>query len=98
VGQSQNLTLSPSVTCEKTGLQTDVFGVFPKTIEKTTQKNGYWKSFAVLLTLYGKHLDDHWGFASLETGLRGEASGAKIDVGQISGPGGESVDNRGPRL
>ena len=43
----------------------------------------------VLLTFYGKYLDDHWGFASLETGLGGEVSGAKIDVGQFSRlPGG----------
>jgi hypothetical protein len=67
VGQSQNLTLGPSVTCGRTirlhdRTQTNVFGVFPKTTEKTTQKNGYWKSILLsLLTLYGKHLDDHWG-------------------------------------
>lgn len=43
VGQSQNLTLGPSVTCGKTirwhdTMQTNVFGVFPKTVGEERPK------------------------------------------------------------
>jgi hypothetical protein len=49
-------------------------------------------------TPYGKHLDDRWGFASLETGLGGEVSGAKIGVGQFLVAPGEIGGRSGPRL
>jgi hypothetical protein len=73
-----------------TGCRQTFFGVFPNTVEKTAQKDGYWKLYSCpALRLMGKHLDDRWGFASLETGLGGEVSGAKIDVGQFSSSGGD---------
>jgi hypothetical protein len=80
------------VACRKeqftgmTGMQINVFGVFSKTIEKGDPKEWLLEFILLfqLLRFCGRRLDDLWGegVASLETGLRGEASGAKIDVGQ----------------
>jgi hypothetical protein len=81
-----------SVACRKeqftgmTGMQINVFGVFSKTIEKGDPKE-WLLEFILLFQLYafvGGVWTIFWGegVASLETGLRSEASGAKIDVGQ----------------
>jgi hypothetical protein len=66
VGQSQNLTLGPSVTCGKTirwhdTMQTNVFGVFPKTVKNDPKEWLPEITTPVLLTFYGKRLDDHLG-------------------------------------
>ena len=66
-------------------------GYFPRQLEKNDPKEWLPEiTTPVLLTFYGERLDDHLGgFASLETGLGGEVSGAKIDVGQFSSSGGD---------
>jgi hypothetical protein len=73
---------------------------FPKTVEKTTQKNGYWKAILLsCLRFMGKHFGRSLGaIASLETGLGGEVSGAKIGVGQFLVAPGEIGGRSGPRL
>jgi hypothetical protein len=76
-----------------TGMQITSSEYFPRQSKRATQKNGCWEFILLfqLLRFCGRRLDDLWGegVASLETGLRGEASGAKIDVGQnLVGSGG----------
>jgi hypothetical protein len=73
------------VACRKeqftgmTGMQINVFGVFSKTIEKGDPKE--WLLEFILLFQLCAFVGGE-GVASLETGLRDKASGAKIDVGQ----------------